>query len=454
MQKILIKEFQAIAEMEIELSNMLILIGEQASGKSTISKLIYFFKSLPQDLIDLIYDNLETEADLKPLFWNKVWQKFYNYFGSTRHLPDFEIKYYYDQDKFISLSLYPDKGLNIYINPENFYQRIFFSFEIKRLIQNVRQLFSKQTNAYERRAFQRAMNDLETYIKTLFNESRIPLFFPAGRNITVSYPDQFKLEFYGSLRSARSDLAHQEPSQSKIQSVDLNLMISFLEQTERIKQRFKSNGFQGLVEEKRLLGMPVDSDTLNIVQTNIEKILHGQYRQDQYGEKIFYDAENYVYLNNASSGQQEVIRILQDIFLIVLDKEKAFRVIEEPEAHLYPLAQKYLIELLAIVLNQTDSQIIITTHSPYILSILNNLLFAKRVNATNHTASAEVGAIIPPISWIEPDTTDVYFLKDGRCESIFDHTTGLIDQNYLDEISEELGADFQDLYHIHARSFA
>jgi AAA15 family ATPase/GTPase len=334
--------------------------------------------------------------------------------------------------------------------PNSFFQRIFFSEEIRRFIQNVKQ-FSSQTNAYERSAFQRAMTDLETCIKTLFNEYRIPLFIPAGRNITVSYPDQFKLDFYGSLRS---DLARQESSENKTQWADLYLMENFLKQTEGIKARFKSNDFQGLIEEKQLLGKLVESNTLNIVQTKIEKILRGQYRQDQYGEKIFYDNENYVHLNNASSGQQEVIRIVQDIFLILLDQEKAFRVIEEPEAHLYPLAQKYLIELFAIVLNQTDSQIIITTHSPYILSILNNLLFAKRVVTENQTVSEEVEAVIPPTSWIEPATTDVYSLKEGRCKSIFDNATGLIDQNYLDEISEELGADFQELYHLHARSFA
>lgn len=451
MQKILIKEFQAITEVEIELSNMLILIGEQASGKSTISKLIYFFKSLPQDLIDLVYDNLETNEDLQPLFWNKIRQKFYNYFGSTRHLSDFEIKYYYDQGKYILLSLSDIKSLKIRINPDDFFQGIFFSNEIRRFIQNVKH-FSKQTNAYERSAFQRAMTDLETYVKTIFNEYRTPLFIPAGRNITVSYPDQFKLNFYGNLRS--NLLAHQKQTESKTQWADLYLMGSFLEQTERIKQRFKSNDFHTLVEEKQSLGMPVDKNTLDVVQTKIEKVLRGQYRQDQYGEKIFYDNENYVDLNNASSGQQEVIRILQDIFLILLDKEKAFRVIEEPEAHLYPMAQKYLIELLAIVLNQTDSQVIITTHSPYILSVINNLLFAKRVVMENQTVIEEVGDVIPSISWIEPATTCVYFLRDGHCELIFDNATGLIDQNYLDEISEDLGANFQELYHIHARSFA
>ncbi|WP_241993488.1 AAA family ATPase [Trichormus variabilis] len=41
MQKIIIKNFGAIQNAEIEVKKILVLIGEQASGKSTIAKLIY-----------------------------------------------------------------------------------------------------------------------------------------------------------------------------------------------------------------------------------------------------------------------------------------------------------------------------------------------------------------------------------------------------------------------------
>ena len=49
MQKLYIKNFRQITEAEIEIRDIMFLIGEQASGKSTIAKLIYFFKSLKQD---------------------------------------------------------------------------------------------------------------------------------------------------------------------------------------------------------------------------------------------------------------------------------------------------------------------------------------------------------------------------------------------------------------------
>ena len=163
-----------------------------------------------------------------------------------------------------------------------------------------------------------------------------------------------------------------------------------------------------------------------------------------------------MHLHNASSGQQEIIRVLQDLFLIILDKKSVFRIIEEPEAHLYPTAQKRIIELMAIVVNQTDSQIIITTHSPYILSSINNLLYAKKLTTIDKSSMEKIDKIIPKVTQLNPEHFRAYSLRNitntslGKstpyCQTIFDNNTGLISQNYLDDVSEELGEQFENLY--------
>jgi hypothetical protein len=167
-------------------------------------------------------------------------------------------------------------------------------------------------------------------------------------------------------------------------------------------------------------------------------------------------------IQNASSGQQESIRILQDIFLNILDNLPILRIIEEPEAHLFPVAQKNLIELLTIMVNQNDdNQLIITTHSPYVLSVFNNLLFAKRVVDKNTDAKSEVTEIIPEDCWLNAQDFTAYSLGNqfwddediSYCESIFNSEVGMIKQNYLDTISEMLGGEFNQLYSIHSRSF-
>lgn len=448
MQKISVQNFMALKSVELEISDLLILIGEQASGKSTVSKLVYFFKSLRQDFIDVVYE-LDQQAELHDQLWRKIINKFYSYFGSTRHLDNFTITYYYRENNRLTLSLNPDKSLKLSFGPQEFYQGLFRG-QMAKLITDVKR-YSNTEKPYERKEMQRAFNELDAYTQKLFDESHAPLFLPAGRNISVNYPEQFRFEFYGNLRS---DLARQEASDINIASSDLYLMTSFLQQVERTKQRFQATDFQGLIDDKAALGESVNEPVLQLLIDYANKILRGTYRQDRFGEKIYYDANNYVYLNNASSGQQETIRILQDAFLVILDNEGAFRVVEEPEAHLYPKAQKYLIETLAIMLNHTNSQVIMTTHSPYVLSVVNNLLFANRVATKNPSASTEIEEILPRSTWLEPEAVNAYFLRNGGCESIIDPSTGLIDQNVLDEISEELGADFQELYHIHSRAFA
>ena len=51
-------------------------------------------------------------------------------------------------------------------------------------------------------------------------------------------------------------------------------------------------------------------------------------------------------------------------------------IIEEPEAHIYPLLQKRVMEFIALFANIQDSGVFITTHSPYVLTVANNLYYA------------------------------------------------------------------------------
>jgi len=67
------------------------------------------------------------------------------------------------------------------------------------------------------------------------------------------------------------------------------------------------------------------------------------------------------------------------LFDIILNNRKIFLVIEEPEAHIFPETQKQIMELIALAINVTDSKILITTHSPYILTSTNLLIHSASV---------------------------------------------------------------------------
>jgi predicted ATPase len=460
MQKIIINNFGAIKYAEIEVKKILVLIGEQASGKSTIAKLIYFFKTIQEDLFSQIYrdkqnQSLDINSDILP----PIQQKFYNFFGPTNNLPDFEITFYYsfNENKFLKLSNDENKKMKIspidtFINEKFTILASDIKFRLRQEYLNINKNRNIQPLIKEEEKIKYAQQ-LYDLLNDLFqNKQRDLLFIVAGRSATVAYPSLFD--------NLKQNIPIDNYERSS-KTLDEMLLEKFIEKFVRVKDIFrKFRNFEGLIESYSENNI---KEKLYQVKNKIDKILKGEYRIDDLGEKILFnkETEEYIYLSNTSSGQQESIRILQDIFLNILDNTKVLRILEEPEAHLFPLAQKQLIELLALMINQNnDNQLIITTHSPYVLTVFNNLLFANRVVEKNPSTESEVAQIIPQDSWLSAKDFSAYSLGNqsvsedtNYCEPIFNQEKGTIQQNYLDTVSEILGGDFQALYSIHAKTF-
>ena len=474
MQKIIIENFGPIQYAEIEVKKILVLIGEQASGKSTIAKLIYFFKSLKDDLFTQIYQDtnysyLETKSDII----NPIIKKFESFFGSTKNLPDFKIEFYYsfEKNKVLRLSIDENKRLKPHLGDLLDSSFKASTSSLKRLLQEPlnSNSISEQLQLFSTAEKIRYIEQLYRLLNELFESQQTDsLFIIAGRNATVSYSDLFEKYLFANIQSS---LGENRRKMLQRQTIDETLMLKFMERIGRIKETFKKIGdfgFEGLIDNyarNEVKGKLYD------IKNRIDKILKGEYQIDDGGERIALNSQKkYVYLSNASSGQQESIRILQDIFINILDDVKVLRIIEEPEAHLFPIAQKQLIELLALMVNHNDdNQLIITTHSPYVLTVFNNLLFANRVVEKNPSTESEVAQIIPQDSWLSAKDFSAYSLGNQSVsdslrgdvgamdsnyyEPIFNQEKGTIQQNYLDTVSEILGGDFQALYSIHAKTF-
>jgi predicted ATPase len=458
MQKIIIKNFGAIAYAEIEIKKVLVLIGEQASGKSTISKLIYFFKTLRDDIFNQIYQDKQRDYfDENFDVISVLKEKFYNWFGSTKKLNDFEIKFYFDfeLDKSLVLSLSQDKEIQCEFSP------IFFDDKFKDLI--------GESKKFLQSTFLQSTSDTDKWISHGYNLSYArtisdelnkvfnncyqvdSLFVIAGRSATVSYSELFERELFASIKSRlqrNNDLKYH----LKTPAVDEILMLEFISKILNNKVYLK---------DLKSSFSEYDISNYSLAKKKVFEILKGEYIDDNGEEKIILNSQESIYLRNASSGQQEVIRILQDIIVVMCKHSKILRILEEPEAHLFPVAQKSLIELLALMVNQNDdNQLIITTHSPYVLTVFNNLLFAQRVVDKNPSAESEVDELIPKQFWLDPNGFAAYSLGNSSieeepkyCESIFNNQTGVIKQNYLDTVSEILGGDFNTLYGIYAKTF-
>ena len=105
MSNLKIENFRAIKNADIEIADFLVVIGEQASGKSTISKLVHYFKSLKKDAVDClsehdVSDKSSILTTQKIIF--KARKRFHQLFGTTNN-EEFLIEYEYDKGKTIKI---------------------------------------------------------------------------------------------------------------------------------------------------------------------------------------------------------------------------------------------------------------------------------------------------------------------------------------------------------------
>jgi len=88
---------------------------------------------------------------------------------------------------------------------------------------------------------------------------------------------------------------------------------------------------------------------------------------------------------------------------------------------------------------------LLTTHSPYILTSLNNLMYAYQIGKDN---VSKVERIVERRYWVNPEDVSAYMLlPNGTCESIID-SEGLIKAEKIDSVSAILNEDFNAIMDI------
>ena len=433
MQRIVIQNFGPIKDATIEIPKFLLLIGEQASGKSTVAKLIYFFRSLKENFTKRMYKQPTRGYSWKNDFEVPTRQKFIQFFGRPNQ--QFEITFYYTHSNTVSIK-WDNKTLCIEMS--DIFKKILRGVPKPQYI-----VLVSNTNSSDIPRIERTFNDsefVETMNKCFGTMTQDSLYLVAERSSMVRFGNLFERLFSRELESNLRKIAITQN-----QAIEEILLMQFLDRVALLKDYFSTSNRQHFTS---------NDARLKWMLSCMSSILKGEY-SNQSIERISWgkDSKDSVFLQNASSGQQEVIRILQDSIWVIEQNIKAFRVLEEPESHLFPLAQKRLLEFLSSMVNASeDNTLVITTHSPYILSSANNLLFASYVASTFPELKDIIQSKIKNISWINPSEFKAYALDKNQkiyCKSIVDTKTGMISQNYLDSVSDELSSEFNQIYKLY-----
>lgn len=179
-----------------------------------------------------------------------------------------------------------------------------------------------------------------------------------------------------------------------------------------------------------------------------------EYRYENGEDRIYFSKDKSVRLTDSASGFQSVVPMI--LPLVHSPKEKSNLnstfVIEEPETNLFPGAQYEVLKFIEKGRENDFGMIdkggvhIYTTHSPFILTSLNNMLFAyKKGSGAQDYVKSRVHEVIPKENWINPIDFAAYEIKNGKAESIFNRKTGLISESVIDVVSEEIMNDFRKI---------
>jgi len=116
-------------------------------------------------------------------------------------------------------------------------------------------------------------------------------------------------------------------------------------------------------------------------------------------------------------------------------------VIDEPEMNLHPKAQVELTELLAILVN-SGLHILITTHSPYVVDHLTNLM--KAYSHEDKEAIKNRFYLKKKESFISPKDVSVYLFDKNTAKNILGKE-GLIDWETFSSVSEQISQLYFEL---------
>lgn len=420
MSRIEIKNLGPIEFFENDVSEeMMVLIGEQASGKSTIAKTVFFCKSISEEFKKFLMSPeniLILPGQMRPItsFKKQLRTKFMEYFGTTKHMDPFSIKYTFDNEEHMGIKL--EKG----------YAQVFFSTGLEMqcvdLIKEIRGYYIQQEESEARqsadlRLWVSGREDLakkiDVNVDCIFEQNYTSIFIPAGRSMLATNSD-----FFHTLTPNKYDI----------------LMNEFIERITILQKQYSQKLDDIIMDRKKTSLAEIDFSSVDRAKRLVIEILKGEYVNDKNGERIYYSPDRFVKLVQASSGQQEALWIVLMIFSIILNKQKVYLVIEEPEAHLFPNAQKKMLELIALMINSTKSKVILTTHSPYVLTATNLAMYSSFVEDQQDNAEN----IVPLKYRISAERVTAYRLKDHTAQDIVDRENHMIDAAKIDEISEIL----------------
>lgn len=386
-----IKEFGPIKDITLEIKRYTVFIGSQASGKSTVAKLLAIFRNP-----DMYTKEEVSYGDLNEYF---LLYNIDEYFHSSTYL--------------------------CYVCPN---YKIEYSSGYLRVTKN---------------------EDFQNKLKKRYDE--IVSFADKFVNETSSLKDsssEDKLVFLRLIIDANWPASIDESNQQVYIPAE-RILVSIIKES---SFSFQESSLPGCLIE---FGKKFEAATASLKSYKVD-FINITYKKESNGHRIYpTDDLKSLALSSSASGIQSLLPLILVVEHTHNQKTKGKHtyIVEEPELNLFPSTQKSVLDFILTKSNdnQKKDDVVITTHSPYILSIINNYLLSYKVSSliTDKEILKRLSDIYPPQTWINPDEFVAYYINEGTSTKIYNEQTKQISDNELDAISEDLNDDFSSIIEIY-----
>jgi len=437
MAEIIIKNFGPIIASTVEIKQINIFIGPTSTGKSTVAKLIAIFNTLnfiqnpsyDAFLSQLIYYNISfpfTDATyIEYRSKNFYWRFAGKLFATNFFLPA-TINFLAVVQASIETVGSEPASIGININGKNIRQIRLPLYLVNSI--DIEQI-SREIATIENDVLKEHL--IEISQKLILNRNEIA--HNGFLDVTGEFENLSEL-----LRSVNEEVGVSTPLYIPAERITMSMVaesiFGILKNDVSLPVCLKDFGAKFEIARRGLKEVSIDFFNAVYYQkenTNIVKLVNGEE----------------IKLEHASSGFQSLIPmyIVLQFFLSRRALIRKSTVIEEPELNLYPKAQKDFVEYLIKLHNNSGDKLFITTHSPYVLTTIDNLIQSNNAVANKPQNEEAVASIIDPALWVNFEDVSCYYFSNGYCKSTLDTENQTIGASDIDDVSIELGKVFDQL---------
>lgn len=368
-ESILIRNLGPIKEIQIDsIKPLTVLIGESGSGKSTLMKCISLFRYL-----------FKMENIRSYLYFSKISKTPFR-LNVLKYMKDSGIDEFITHDTYIEYSFEFEDGEKVILIFDSLKRGNKYSCSKKISINNIQ------------------LNKISFITE---NRNIIPLWASRGASLAGAYLGFYFHEVYKDFELASDALKNVD-----LKHLDLEF---FVKKSSKGKEYKISSGKEGFeIQFKNSSSGTQSSVPISLITKYFTKYFDFE---DAFNRSVL------SYLSKTDSITDfRPVKNLKDI------SKSIFIHIEEPELSLYPDAQFLLIEELVkdcFVENKFRTNLLLSTHSPYIINQLNLLIksFEKNIEGAK----------------IDFNNLAVYEIKGGKNNSLLALNEKLVDTNILSQ---------------------